>query len=222
MTRNEELLDEGKGGGGDPVEGKAGGELERENNCHQGHHKDHLLLHSAGHLGNVFFLFFGALAFGGLVLDCREDGEGGQKLEEASEDGEDVEGVLSFEVKPKELGALYNSPSPQRVDKNLVEGDEDNKLGNKGETASGGVEVVGFVKLELFLLKKLGVVAMLFFEGVELGLELSEFFGGAESGEGEGHEEKANGQGEENNRKPEVVACGMVEKEEKRLDGVIN
>ncbi len=135
-------------------------------------------MHRSGHVSNILFLLFGTWSFFGLIFDSRENSERHNKLEEASQDGEDIGSIFGAEIPEEKTRINFSHPITSKgLHKNLVEGDQDNELGNKGKTAGGGVDVVSLVELHLFLLEKLFVGPMFFLEGIELGFEKRHLFG---------------------------------------------
>ena len=63
---------------------------------------------------------------------------------------------------------------------------------------------------------------MLFLEGIELGLEGGHFFGRFELGEGEGNQNSADKESQEDNGKTQVATSDLVQPKESAEDGLIN
>ena len=110
----------------------------------------------------------------------------------------------------------------ESIHKHSVEGDQDDKLSNEGQTATGGVDAMSFVELKLFFLQNFGVFAVLFFEGVELGFERGHFPGGLHLRESKGNEKPANDESKNDDSQSQVVAGDLVEPQERVENGFVD
>jgi len=127
------LLNNRENGGDDPVEDKPRLEVQGDDNGHNGHHVEHLLLHTGGHFQTVlfFFLFFFLFGVLNMGLDAGLHHKRKDELSDSGQHRHDISVVRLGKIQIKEV-RIYEKTSDGRLfdelHEDLVEGNKNDNL----------------------------------------------------------------------------------------------